>query len=132
VGACNMDLIAYVPRLPKEGETLKGSAFEQGFGGKGANQAVQAHLLGADVVFVAKVGGSFTLMGCRLTLYVLDDSYGFQYREKLREYGISDKFVFTDPKLCTGLAPIAVDTQGNNSIIIVTGANDTLSLEELQ
>ena len=69
VGACNIDLIAYVPRLPKEGETLKGSAFEQGFGGKGANQAVQAHLLGAGVVFVAKVGGSFTLMGC--TTYIV-------------------------------------------------------------
>ena len=60
LGACNVDLIAYVPRLPKEGETLKGSAFEQGFGGKGANQAVQAQLLGAETLFISKLGGRMT------------------------------------------------------------------------
>lgn len=57
IGACNVDLIAYVPRLPMEGETLKGSSFEQGFGGKGANQAVQAQLLGANTTFISKLGG---------------------------------------------------------------------------
>lgn len=60
LGACNVDLIAYVPRLPTEGETLKGSSFEQGFGGKGANQAVQAQLLGADTIFISKIGGLYS------------------------------------------------------------------------
>mmetsp|Transcript_16468 Transcript_16468/g.33833 ORF Transcript_16468/g.33833 Transcript_16468/m.33833 type:complete len:309 (+) Transcript_16468:12-938(+) len=116
LGACNVDLIAYVPRLPTEGETLKGSSFEQGFGGKGANQAVQAQLLGADTIFISKIG---------------DDSYGKQYREKLCSYNINDEFIFTDSTLSTGLAPIAVDEKGNNSIIIIPGANDTLTSDEL-
>uniref|UniRef100_A0A7S4M569 Ribokinase n=1 Tax=Vannella robusta TaxID=1487602 RepID=A0A7S4M569_9EUKA len=117
VGACNVDLISYVPRLPVEGETLKGTSFEQGFGGKGANQAVQARLLGADTIFISKLG---------------EDSYGKQYRDKLQEYGIKDEFVFSDAKQSTGLAPIAVDSKGNNSIIIIPGANDLLSSEELE
>lgn len=57
LGASNVDLIAYVPRLPTEGETLKGTKFQQGFGGKGANQAVQAAKLGAKTVFITKIGG---------------------------------------------------------------------------
>lgn len=117
VGACNVDLVAYVPRLPGAGETLKGSLFEQGFGGKGANQAVQAALLGSkDVVFISKVGY---------------DGFGTQFREKLASYGIPLDFIYVDPKLATGVAPIAVTSDGENSIIIVPGANDELTTAEI-
>src|SRR5687768_15097338 len=56
VGSCNVDLIARVPRLPGPGETLVGSSFQMGFGGKGANQAVMAAKLGAQVSVVSRVG----------------------------------------------------------------------------
>ena len=56
VGAANIDLISYVPRLPRMGETLHGTRFHMGFGGKGANQAIMAAKLGGDVVMVTKLG----------------------------------------------------------------------------
>ena len=56
IGACNIDLISYVPRMPAIGETLHGTRFQMGFGGKGANQAVMAAKLGAAVTMVSKVG----------------------------------------------------------------------------
>ena len=56
VGACNLDLISYVPRLPSMGETLHGNRFQMGFGGKGANQAVMAAKLGGEVTMVSKLG----------------------------------------------------------------------------
>jgi ribokinase len=56
VGASNVDLVSYVPRLPAPGETLHGSAFEIGYGGKGANQAVMAAGLGSRVSLVTKLG----------------------------------------------------------------------------
>ena len=56
VGACNLDLISYVPRLPSMGETLHGHRFHMGFGGKGANQAVMAAKLGGAVTMVTKLG----------------------------------------------------------------------------
>ena len=77
VGACNVDLISYVPRLPVEGETLKGTSFEQGFGGKGANQAVQARLLGADTIFISKLGG---LLWCLSVDVVVTVYRGFLWK----------------------------------------------------
>ena len=56
VGACNLDLISYVPRLPSMGETLHGNRFHMGFGGKGANQAIMAAKMGGDVTMVTKLG----------------------------------------------------------------------------
>ena len=56
VGSCNVDLIGYCPRMPKEGETLTGTSYQQSFGGKGANQAVQAGKMGASVAMLGKVG----------------------------------------------------------------------------
>lgn len=56
LGACNLDLISYVPRLPRMGETLHGTRFHMGFGGKGANQAVMAAKLGANVTMITKLG----------------------------------------------------------------------------
>jgi ribokinase len=117
VGAANMDLISYVARLPRMGETLHGSKFHMGFGGKGANQAVMAAKLGAQVSMVTKLGR---------------DIFGENTLKNFRSYGIDcTQVLFTDEAF-SGVAPIAVDTEGKNSIIIVTGANDLLSSEEIE
>lgn len=117
VGAANMDLISYVPRLPRMGETLHGSRFHMGFGGKGANQAVMAAKLGARVSMVSKLGR---------------DVFGENTLENFRSYDIDCTHVLFTDAAFSGVAPIAVDEQGNNSIIIVTGANDLLSIEDIE
>jgi ribokinase len=112
VGAANLDLISYVPRLPKVSETLHGTAFRMGYGGKGANQAVMAAKLGADVTMVCKLGR---------------DVFGEGTLENLRSMGVDTAHVTFTDEAFSGVAPIAVDAEGRNSIIIVTGANDLLS-----
>jgi len=117
VGACNIDLISYVPRLPIMGETLHGTQFRMGFGGKGANQAVMAAKLGGDVSMVCKLG---------------DDVFGNNTIENFKKWGVNIDNVHVTDKAFSGVAPIAVDADGNNSIIIVTGANDLLSREDIE
>jgi len=117
VGAANLDLVSYVPRLPRVGETLHGSRFQLGHGGKGANQAVMAAKLGATVTMVCKLGR---------------DVFGERTLENFRAVGVDTAHVgFTDEAF-TGVAPIAVDAEGRNAIIIVTGANDLLSADDLE
>ncbi len=116
VGASNIDLISYIPRLPSMGETLHGTEFRMGFGGKGANQAVMAARLGADVSMITKLG---------------DDIFGNQTLENFQKNGIDTANVFFTDKAFSGVAPIAVDPSGKNSIIIVTGANDLLNKAEI-
>jgi ribokinase len=117
VGAANLDLISYVPRLPRLGETLHGQSFQIGYGGKGANQAVMAAKLGAEVTMICKLGR---------------DVFGEGALENFAGHGIDTEHVsFTDGAF-TGVAPIAVDPEGRNSIIIVTGANDLLSVADLE
>ncbi len=117
VGASNIDLISYIPRLPVEGETLHGTEFRMGFGGKGANQAVMAAKLGASVSIITKLG---------------DDIFGKQTLENFQKFGIDTNNVTFTNKAFSGVAPISVDQFGKNSIIIVTGANDLLNEEEIQ
>ncbi len=117
VGACNMDLISYVPRLPKMGETLHGTQFQMGFGGKGANQAVMAAKLGGDVAMVSKVG---------------KDSFGESTLANFHAWGIDTQHVLVTQEAFSGVAPIAVDAAGNNSIIIVVGANNCLTEEDIE
>jgi len=117
VGAANIDLISYVPRLPKVGETLHGTAFQMGYGGKGANQAVMAAKLGADVAMVCKLGR---------------DVFGEGTLENFRSMGVDATHVTLTDEAFSGVAPIAVDAEGRNSIIIVTGANDLLSSDDLE
>ena len=82
VGACNIDLISYVPRLPALGETLHGTKFHMGFGGKGANQAVMAAKLGAEVAMVAKLGR---------------DVFGENTLNNFQQWGVNTRHVhFTD------------------------------------
>ena len=117
VGAANLDLISYVPRLPRMGETLHGSRFHMGFGGKGANQAVMAAKLGAEVAMVTKLGR---------------DIFGENTLKNFSSFGIDTRHVLFTEKAFSGVAPIAVDAEGHNSIIIVTGANDLLTEEEIE
>ncbi|MGZ4333897.1 MAG: ribokinase [Gaiellaceae bacterium] len=117
VGAANIDLISYVPRLPVVGETLHGTAFRMGYGGKGANQAVMAAKLGAEVAMVCKLGR---------------DVFGEGTLENFRALGVDTTHVTFTEDAFSGVAPIAVDPEGRNSIIIVTGANDLLSADDLE
>jgi ribokinase len=117
VGACNIDLISYVPRMPALGETLHGTRFQMGFGGKGANQAVMAAQLGAAVTMISKVGR---------------DTFGENTLKNFQQRGVSTQHVHVTDRAFSGVAPIAVDPEGRNSIIIVTGANDLLTAEEIE
>jgi len=117
VGAANIDLISYVPRLPRVGETLHGTSFRMGYGGKGANQAVMAAKLGAEVAMVCKLGR---------------DVFGEGTLENFRQAGVDTTHVGFTEEAFSGVAPIAVDPEGRNSIVIVTGANDLLSFEDLE
>ena len=117
VGASNLDLISYVPRLPRIGETLHGTKFSMGFGGKGANQAVMAARLGGSVAMVTKLG---------------NDVFGKDTLRNFEGLGIDTRGVTFTDEAFSGVAPIAVDPDGNNSIIVVSGANDLLSVSDLE
>jgi len=108
VGSTMMDLIAYATRLPEAGETLVGTRFQMGFGGKGANQAVMAARFGAPVAMVNAVG---------------NDAYGAAHLGNFANEGIDTTWMRT-VEGSSGVAPIWVDGQGKNRIIIVPGAND--------
>ncbi|WP_250472314.1 ribokinase [Caballeronia sp. GAFFF1] len=108
VGSLNMDLVARAPRLPKPGETLAGSAFAQAPGGKGANQAVAAARLGAQVAMIGCVGS---------------DANGATLRAGLEAEGIDCAALATSAQAPTGVALIIVDDASQNAIVIVAGSN---------
>ncbi len=110
VGSTMIDQIAYAARMPDRGETVIGDRFAQGFGGKGANQAVMARLMGAQVAMVNALG---------------DDSYGEQTLANFARYGIDTTHVRRVPG-SSGVAPIWVEPDGSNRIIVVPGANGGL------
>ena len=111
-----VDLITYVDRMPHEGETVEAPRFEMGFGGKGANQAVAAALLGADVCLVAKIG---------------DDIFGPDTKRNLERYGIDTTHVEIVPGVSSGVAPIFVDRDSHNRILIIKGANAHLAPQDV-
>jgi ribokinase len=117
VGACMIDLISYVPRFPQMGETLHGTEFRMGYGGKGANQAIMAAKLGSKVVMVSKVG---------------DESFGAGTLENFKKNGVSTDFVYKSQEEFSGVAPIFVTPKGENSIVIVSGANNKLTAMEIE
>ena len=117
VGSCNVDLITYTERFPVVGETIEGKDFKQGFGGKGANQAVAAAKLGARVGMVARLG---------------DDGFGQQTLEHFHAQNMDSSFVKLIPGVPSGVAPIFVDAQGRNFIVIVSGANSHLGPDDLE
>jgi ribokinase len=117
VGSSMIDLISTVPRLPRLGETLVGRSFHLGYGGKGANQAVMAARLGAQVAMVNKVGR---------------DVFGEGTLRNYREQGIDTTHVMFDESRFSGVAPIFVDDSAQNFIVIVPGANEGLQPADVQ
>ena len=111
VGSMNVDQITYCRRVPDEGETLVADRYEQGFGGKGANQAVMAARLGARVSFVGCVG---------------DDALGVETVANLTANGVETTGIRVVAETATGVAPIWVDEHGANRILIAPGANNAL------
>jgi ribokinase len=112
VGSANVDLTTFANRFPQPGETIFGQHFDLGWGGKGANQAVAARLCGADVDMVARVG---------------DDLFGPATIENFVRQGIGAEHVRIIRDESSGVAPIFVEPNGQNRIIVVKGANDRLS-----
>jgi ribokinase len=111
VGSANTDLTTFSDSFPRPGETIFGKSFDLGFGGKGANQAVAARYCGADVVMVAKVG---------------NDLFGEATVKNFTSMGIDATHVRIVDGVSSGVAPIFVEPNGQNRIIVVKGANDTL------
>ena len=111
IGSANTDLTTFSDSFPRPGETIFGTSFDLGFGGKGANQAVAARLCGAEVVMVAKVG---------------NDLFGEATVKNFASLGIDASHVRIVDGVSSGVAPIFVDPSGQNRIIVVKGANDTL------
>ena len=111
VGSNMTDLVTYITRMPARGETLEAPRFEIGPGGKGANQAVAAARLGSEVLMVSKVG---------------DDVFGRNTLENFRAQGIDARHVGVVAGVSSGVAPIFVEPSGENSILIIKGANNHL------
>ena len=116
VGSANIDLTTFTDQFPKPGETIFGQKFDLGFGGKGANQAVAAHLCGADVFMVARVGS---------------DLFGPATIENFKKLGIDATHVKQVEGLSSGVAPIFVEPNGQNRILVVKGANDALKAADV-
>ncbi|MEU8759150.1 ribokinase [Streptomyces sp. NPDC048659] len=111
LGSTNMDLVAYVPRAPARGETVTGSAFRTVPGGKGANQAVAAARAGAEVSLIGAVG---------------NDDFGVRLRSALEHSGVDTDLLRTSEGP-SGTAHIVVDDEGGNAIVVVPGANGTVT-----
>ncbi|HEY9437803.1 MAG TPA: ribokinase [Streptomyces sp.] len=111
LGSTNMDLVAYVPRAPARGETVTGREFRAVPGGKGANQAVAAARAGGDVVMIGAVGA---------------DAYGTALRQNLERSGVGTDLLHTAAGP-SGTAHIVVDDLGGNAIVVVPGANGTVT-----
>ncbi len=112
VGSNMVDLISYITRMPDRGETVEAPDFRMGCGGKGANQAVAAAKLGAEVTMVTKVG---------------DDAFADTTIANFRRFGIDTRHVEKVPGVSSGVAPIFVEPSGENSILIIKGANGHLA-----
>ncbi|MHB1131805.1 MAG: ribokinase [Chloroflexota bacterium] len=116
VGSANMDLTGVAARLPAAGETVLGSHFLTGVGGKGANQAVACARLGVPTRFIGRVG---------------DDGFGRQIAAALRDEGVDVAALVADERRPTGVALIMVGASGENSILVAPGANMALSAADV-
>lgn len=116
IGSLNMDLGCRIPRLPFAGETISGSDFSTSPGGKGANQAVAAARLGGDVHLIGCIGNDFN----GSVLYTV-----------VKEFGVNVAHVSRAQNLPTGCAFILLDENGQNSIVVVPGANHSLAPEDM-
>jgi ribokinase len=112
IGSLNLDLIVQTTRLPVPGETVMGSEIDFRAGGKGANQAVAVRRYGADVCFLGATG---------------DDDFGERLLAALGEAGVDTEHVLVLPGMASGVASITVDSEGENTIVVVPGANWALT-----
>ena len=110
VGSANIDQVSYVKRTPNDGETVFGDSYQMGFGGKGANQAVMAGILGAEVYVITCLGS---------------DVYRDMTIENFKNNGVITDYIQTVDG-SSGVAPIWVDESGQNRIIVIPGANDLI------
>jgi len=117
VGSANVDFTVAAARLPRPGETVSGGTLLVNHGGKGANQAVAARRLGADVAFVACVG---------------DDAAGAAVRAALASEGIDVTGLVVTAAAATGTALIVVDAEGRNQIAVAPGANHVLTVADAE
>ena len=117
VGSANLDLVATAEKLPVAGETVTGATFAQHPGGKGANQALAARRLGADVSMIARTGEGPN-RDAALAL--------------LKSDGVDLSGIVSDPDEQTGVALIAVDKAGENQIVVASGANGNLSPDDVR
>ena len=116
LGSINMDLVTVVDRKPLDGETIMGKDFFTAHGGKGANQGVSIGKLGGKVKFLGKVG---------------NDAFGVEILENMKNQGIDIKNIEI-VEGSTGLATIILDKNGENSIIVVSGANGKVDKEYIE
>ncbi len=116
IGSINMDLVCRIPYIPRPGETILGSDLATIPGGKGANQAVAAAKLGADVYMIGRVGS---------------DDFGMRLVTGLKQHGVRTRFVTVSEGAASGCAMILVDGKGENSIIVAPGANALLTPEDI-
>lgn len=116
VGSSNTDMVVKSQRIPRGGETVMGGEFVMVPGGKGANQAVCAAKLGADVKLVARIG---------------DDVFGERSLANFHSVGVDTQFVTRDPLSPSGIALIMVDGKGENAIVVAPGANNRLTPEDV-
>jgi ribokinase len=116
VGSFNTDLLVRTPRIPAPGETILGGPFYTGPGGKGANQAVAAARLGAEVTAVIKLG---------------KDYYGDLALDNLKKEGIQTGSVIRTDETHTGVAFIIVDDSGENVIVVASGSNYELTPQDI-
>lgn len=117
VGSCNTDMVIPVEHLPLPGETIIGGDLLTNQGGKGANQAVAVARFGGEVELIARVG---------------DDGFGRQTIESLRREGVGTSRIRLTPGVPSGVALIAVDAKGENSIMVSSGANARLTPEDVE
>ncbi|MDR0928378.1 MAG: ribokinase [Oscillospiraceae bacterium] len=115
VGSINMDINLTAQRLPEPGETILGDRYTYTPGGKGANQAAAAALLGAETYFSGRIG---------------EDADGARLRRNLEGFGVHTQGLLTDAKAPSGLAAILVEADGKNRIMVYSGANAHLSPED--
>lgn len=116
IGSNMVDLITYIDDMPKMGETLEAPNFRMGCGGKGANQAVAAAKLGANVMMMTKVG---------------DDAFAENTIRNFQQYGVNTDYVEKVPGVSSGVAPIFVDKSSQNRILIIKGANSHLKPSDI-
>ena len=117
VGSSNTDMVVKSPRIPAVGETVTGGQFVMAPGGKGANQAVAAARLGAEVTFLARIG---------------QDMLGDQALAGYRKEGILCDGILRDPQQATGVALILVDDRGENLISVASGANHVFTPQDVE